>query len=134
VGGGRACGRAGGVEPGGERGRRSAAPFRLVEQACARQELTARSSQAAVAPSAPRARGVLRSREGSSAMKSGWVDSEAQAAIDRFARDGISRDLALRVYTTRLIARDPKLGLHGGGDTSVNTTLADLRGEEVGVL
>src|SRR5262249_56232431 len=82
----RAFDRAGGVEPGGERGRRSAAPFRLVEQACARQELTARLSQFAVAPSASRARGVLRSREGSSAMKSGWVDSEAQAAIDRYAR------------------------------------------------
>src|SRR5262247_876645 len=67
-------------------------------------------------------------------MKSGWVDSEAQAAIDRYARDGISRDLALRVYTTRLIGRDPKLVLHGGGNTSVKTTLADLLGEEVAVL
>src|SRR5262249_57291094 len=111
----RAFDRAGGVEPGGERGRRSAAPFRLVEQACARQELTARSSQAAVAPSAPRARGVLRSREGSSAMKSGWVESEAQAAVDSFARDGISRHLALRGSTTRPVAPDPKLLLPGGG-------------------
>src|SRR5262249_20845077 len=67
-------------------------------------------------------------------MKSGWVDSEAQAAIDRYARDGISRDLALRVYTTRLIGRDPKLVLHGGGNTSVKTTMADLVGEEVAVL
>ena len=67
-------------------------------------------------------------------MKSGWVDSEAQAAIDRYARDGIGRDLALRVYTTRLIGRDPKLVLHGGGNTSVKTTLADLLGEEVAVL
>ena len=67
-------------------------------------------------------------------MKSGWVDSEAQAAIDRYARDGISRDLALRVYTTRLIGRDPKLVLHGGGNTSVKTTMADLLGEEVAVL
>src|SRR5262249_34398973 len=67
-------------------------------------------------------------------MKSGWVDSEAQAAIDRYARDGISRDLALRVYTTRLIGRDPKLVLHGGGNPSVKTTMADLLGEEVAVL
>jgi rhamnose utilization protein RhaD (predicted bifunctional aldolase and dehydrogenase)/NAD(P)-dependent dehydrogenase (short-subunit alcohol dehydrogenase family) len=67
-------------------------------------------------------------------MKSGWVDSEAQAAIDRYARDGISRDLALRVYTTRLIGRDPKLVLHGGGNTSVKTTMPDLLGEEVAVL
>src|SRR5258705_12888487 len=67
-------------------------------------------------------------------MKSGWVDSEAQAAIDRYARDGISRDLALRVYTTRLLGRDPKLVLHGGGNTSVKTTMPDLLGEEVAVL
>ena len=40
-------------------------------------------------------------------MKSGWVDSEAQAAIDRYAARGIGRDLAARVYTTRLLGRDP---------------------------
>src|ERR1700730_14411692 len=67
-------------------------------------------------------------------MKSGWVDSEAQAAIDRYARDGISRDLALRVYTTRLLGRDPKLVLHGGGNTSLKTTMPDLLGDEVAVL
>jgi rhamnose utilization protein RhaD (predicted bifunctional aldolase and dehydrogenase)/NAD(P)-dependent dehydrogenase (short-subunit alcohol dehydrogenase family) len=67
-------------------------------------------------------------------MKSAWVDSEAQAVIDRYARDGISRDLALRVYTTRLIGRDPKLVLHGGGNTSLKTTMPDLLGEEVAVL
>src|SRR5262249_10372004 len=67
-------------------------------------------------------------------MKSGWVDSEAQAAIDRYARDGISRDLALRLYTPRLIGRDPKRVLDGGGNPSVKTTMADLLGEEVAVL
>ena len=67
-------------------------------------------------------------------MKSGWIDSEAQAAIDRYARDGIAPDLALRVYTTRLLGRDPKLVLHGGGNTSVKTTMSDLLGEEVAVL
>ncbi len=67
-------------------------------------------------------------------MKSGWVDAEAQAVIDRYAREGIGRDLALRVYTTRLLGRDPKLVLHGGGNTSVKTTMPDLLGEEVAVL
>src|SRR5712671_7920621 len=65
-------------------------------------------------------------------MKSGWVDSEARAAIDRYAAAGV--DLALRVYTTRLLGRDPKLVLHGGGNTSVKTTLPDLLGEQVAVL
>src|ERR1700751_5146907 len=67
-------------------------------------------------------------------MKSGWVDSEAQAAIDRYARDGISRELALRIYTTRLLGRDPKLVLHGGGNTSLKTRTRGLLGEEVDVL
>ena len=67
-------------------------------------------------------------------MKSGWVESEAQATIDHYARHGVGRDLALRVYTTRLLGRDPKLVLHGGGNTSVKTAMLDLLGEEVEVL
>ncbi len=67
-------------------------------------------------------------------MKSGWVESEAQAAVDRYAKLGIGRDLALRVYSARLLGRDPKLVLHGGGNTSVKTVLPDLLGEEVEVL
>src|SRR5438128_9471543 len=67
-------------------------------------------------------------------MKSGWVDSEAQAAIDRYAGQGIGRDLALRVYTSRLLGRDPKLVLHGGGNTSVKTVIKDLLDEEAEVL
>jgi len=67
-------------------------------------------------------------------MKSGWVESEAQAAIEHYARLGVGRDLALRVYTTRLLGRDPALVLHGGGNTSVKTTMPDLLGEEVAVL
>src|SRR5256714_12733794 len=67
-------------------------------------------------------------------MKSGWVDSEAQAAIDRYARDGIARDLALRVYTTRLLGRDPRLVLHGGGNTSCKTSTTDLVGDSWPVL
>src|SRR6478736_1566459 len=67
-------------------------------------------------------------------MKSGWVDSEAQAAIDRYAAQGVGRDLATRVYTTRLLGRDPKLVLHGGGNTSVKMRTTDLNGDEVEVL
>src|SRR5215470_6509626 len=67
-------------------------------------------------------------------MKSGWVDSDARAAVDRYARDGVGPDLALRVYTTRLLGRDPKLVLHGGGNTSVKTVLPDLLGEKVEAL
>src|SRR5207244_12828686 len=44
------------------------------------------------------------------------------------------RDLALRVYTTRLLGRDPHLVLHGGGNTSVKTTMPDLLGEAVDAI
>jgi rhamnose utilization protein RhaD (predicted bifunctional aldolase and dehydrogenase)/NAD(P)-dependent dehydrogenase (short-subunit alcohol dehydrogenase family) len=67
-------------------------------------------------------------------MRSGWVDGEAQAAVRHYAARGVGRDLALRVYTTRLLGRDPKLVLHGGGNTSVKTDMIDLLGEPVEVL
>ena len=50
-------------------------------------------------------------------MQSRWVDRDAKAAVDRYARIGIAPDLALRVYTTRLLGGDPALVLHGGGNT-----------------
>src|SRR4051812_50138674 len=67
-------------------------------------------------------------------MKSAWVTSDAEAAVARYAREGIARELALRVYTTRLLGQNPKLVLHGGGNTSVKMRLADLNGDEVDVL
>jgi rhamnose utilization protein RhaD (predicted bifunctional aldolase and dehydrogenase)/NAD(P)-dependent dehydrogenase (short-subunit alcohol dehydrogenase family) len=67
-------------------------------------------------------------------MQSAWVDRDAAALIERYAKEGIGADLALRVYTTRLLGRDPKLVLHGGGNTSVKTRVRDLLGEEVDVL
>lgn len=67
-------------------------------------------------------------------MKSMWNDADAQDAIDRYARSGFAADLALRVYTTQLLGRDPKLVLHGGGNTSVKTTMTDLVGDVAEVL
>jgi rhamnose utilization protein RhaD (predicted bifunctional aldolase and dehydrogenase)/NAD(P)-dependent dehydrogenase (short-subunit alcohol dehydrogenase family) len=67
-------------------------------------------------------------------MKSGWVDRDAQALVDRYAKQSIGPDLALRVYTTRLLGQDPKLVLHGGGNTSVKTRMRDLLGEDAEVL
>ncbi|MEA2987987.1 MAG: hypothetical protein QOG83_698 [Alphaproteobacteria bacterium] len=67
-------------------------------------------------------------------MKSGWVERDAQAIIDRYAGEGVGSELALRIYSTRLLGRDPKLVLHGGGNTSVKTHLPDLLGEVVEVL
>jgi rhamnose utilization protein RhaD (predicted bifunctional aldolase and dehydrogenase)/NAD(P)-dependent dehydrogenase (short-subunit alcohol dehydrogenase family) len=65
-------------------------------------------------------------------MKSAWVERDAQAAVARYAN--VPRDVALRVYTTRLLGAERKLVLHGGGNTSVKTRLPDLNGDEVDVL
>jgi rhamnose utilization protein RhaD (predicted bifunctional aldolase and dehydrogenase)/NAD(P)-dependent dehydrogenase (short-subunit alcohol dehydrogenase family) len=67
-------------------------------------------------------------------MRSRWVDRDAKAAVDRYAAAGISPELALRIYTTRLLGGDPALVLHGGGNTSVKTHLRDLAGDGVEVL
>jgi rhamnose utilization protein RhaD (predicted bifunctional aldolase and dehydrogenase)/NAD(P)-dependent dehydrogenase (short-subunit alcohol dehydrogenase family) len=65
-------------------------------------------------------------------MESAWIDRDADAAMARYA--SLGRDVALRVYTTRLLGQDPRLVLHGGGNTSVKTRLADLNGDAVEVL
>jgi rhamnose utilization protein RhaD (predicted bifunctional aldolase and dehydrogenase)/NAD(P)-dependent dehydrogenase (short-subunit alcohol dehydrogenase family) len=67
-------------------------------------------------------------------MKSAWAEREAKDAVGRYGKAGFGADLALRVYSTRLLGRDPKLVLHGGGNTSVKTTARDLTGAEVAAL
>src|SRR6516164_5894003 len=67
-------------------------------------------------------------------MQSRFVKADAAAMVARYAGAGVSRDMALRVYTTRLIGADPRLVLHGGGNTSVKTRMPDLMGREVDVL
>ena len=67
-------------------------------------------------------------------MKSAWVDSDATKAVDHWAKTGIGPELAYRIYSTRLLGRDPKLVLHGGGNTSVKTRIKDLLGEDADVL
>lgn len=67
-------------------------------------------------------------------MQSRWSDREAERLVSRYKEDGISSDLALRVYTTRLLGQDPNLVLHGGGNTSLKTRTRDLLGEDVKVL
>ncbi|TPV97062.1 MAG: bifunctional aldolase/short-chain dehydrogenase [Myxococcales bacterium FL481] len=69
-------------------------------------------------------------------MQSAWSDEQARATVENLrARDPrCNEDIALRVYTSRLIGREPQLVLHGGGNTSVKTTWVDDLGEEVAVL
>jgi len=67
-------------------------------------------------------------------MQSKWSDAEAQDFVSRYAPKGINADLAVRTYTTRLLGSDPKMVLHGGGNTSVKTTVKDQLGEDVEVI
>src|ERR1700676_1004037 len=65
-------------------------------------------------------------------MQSAWSDGDAEAAVSRY--ENLGRDVALRVYTTRLLGQDPRLVLHGGGNTSVKTVVPDLLGQDTDVL
>ena len=65
-------------------------------------------------------------------MKNLWNDSDAKAAIQLY--NDVSEDIALRVYTSRLIGADLSLVLHGGGNTSVKSVTKNALGEEVNVL
>jgi rhamnose utilization protein RhaD (predicted bifunctional aldolase and dehydrogenase)/NAD(P)-dependent dehydrogenase (short-subunit alcohol dehydrogenase family) len=67
-------------------------------------------------------------------MQSRFVRANAEAMVTRYGEAGVPRDLALRVYTTRLLGAEPRLVLHGGGNTSVKTRTADLMGRDVEVL
>jgi rhamnose utilization protein RhaD (predicted bifunctional aldolase and dehydrogenase)/NAD(P)-dependent dehydrogenase (short-subunit alcohol dehydrogenase family) len=58
-------------------------------------------------------------------MKSLWNDREAASC---------ESELALRVYTSRLLGSDPSLVLHGGGNTSVKLTETNLFGEPEEIL
>ncbi len=63
-----------------------------------------------------------------------WSDRDAEATVKKYAEQSVVRDVALRVYTTRLLGGDPRLVLHGGGNTSVKTTAVDIVGDEIEVL
>ena len=59
-------------------------------------------------------------------MKNLWQEEESS----RFAHS----DLAMRVYTSRLLGRSDELVLHGGGNTSVKSTQTNIFGQEEDIL
>ena len=67
-------------------------------------------------------------------MQSRWDDSDLQDLISSYADKGVDADLAIRTYTTRLLGQEPKLVLHGGGNTSVKIRKTDALGVEHEVL
>lgn len=63
-----------------------------------------------------------------------WQDAEARAMQEAAGADPMARELALRVYTSRIIGQDPDLVMHGGGNTSVKLRARDVFGDEVDVI
>ncbi|HCK12609.1 TPA: bifunctional aldolase/short-chain dehydrogenase [Candidatus Poribacteria bacterium] len=67
-------------------------------------------------------------------MFSKWSNKEFSQMKSNNLFQGVNEDVALCVYVTRLIGRNPDLVLHGGGNTSVKTTSDDMYGDEEAVL
>ncbi len=63
-----------------------------------------------------------------------WNDAEAKKFMDAAGEDPADRELALRVYTSRLIGGDLNLVLHGGGNTSCKLERPDIFGTMEPVL
>ena len=59
-----------------------------------------------------------------------WSDADAAEHVARYSNP----DVGLRIYTSRLLGREPRLVLHGGGNTSVKTIETDLFRIETMVL
>jgi rhamnose utilization protein RhaD (predicted bifunctional aldolase and dehydrogenase)/NAD(P)-dependent dehydrogenase (short-subunit alcohol dehydrogenase family) len=66
-------------------------------------------------------------------MQSHYDPTEAQRTIDRYAQE-YGEDLALRVYTSRLLGKESSLVLHGGGNTSVKSRVTEALGDVTEVV
>lgn len=62
-------------------------------------------------------------------MQNRWNEKDAQ----RLSKDA-DKDLALRVYSSRLLGQDKSLVLHGGGNTSVKIKQKNILGETENIL
>ena len=67
-------------------------------------------------------------------MKNSWKEYEANQYINEYKLKKISKDLALRIYSTHLLGKNPELVLHGGGNTSVKSIAKDAFGKEKSVI
>jgi rhamnose utilization protein RhaD (predicted bifunctional aldolase and dehydrogenase)/NAD(P)-dependent dehydrogenase (short-subunit alcohol dehydrogenase family) len=65
-------------------------------------------------------------------MKNRYDEKEAQAFVGAYSQ--CPPELAIRVYTSRLLGAEDDLVLHGGGNTSVKCTVTNLIGEAQEIL
>ncbi len=54
-------------------------------------------------------------------MENLWSQKQAEELVDYYRGQGVGRDIAMRVYSSRLLGRVSDLVLHGGGNVSVKT-------------
>ena len=67
-------------------------------------------------------------------MKNLWNNKKANQYIKSYSKKKISKDLALRIYTTHLLGSEKKLVLHGGGNTSLKETQKDFFKNTINVI
>jgi rhamnose utilization protein RhaD (predicted bifunctional aldolase and dehydrogenase)/NAD(P)-dependent dehydrogenase (short-subunit alcohol dehydrogenase family) len=65
-------------------------------------------------------------------MRNAFDESEAREIVRRYS--DLPEELALRIFTSRLLGSEPSLVLHGGGNTSVKLRSTDLLGDEQEIL
>ena len=63
-------------------------------------------------------------------MKNEWKERLAKKYIKEYQLKKVSKDLALRIYSTHLLGNNPELVLHGGGNTSVKSIKKNLFGKD----
>ena len=67
-------------------------------------------------------------------MISKWSSKEASDIVKYYGKKNIGEDLALRIYSTRLLGKNPNLVLHGGGNSSVKTKYQDPLGNTLDAI
>ena len=67
-------------------------------------------------------------------MKSLWNNKIALQYVSEYKKKNINKDLALRIYTTHLLGKNPKLVLHGGGNSSVKSIGKNLYKKNVNLI
>jgi rhamnose utilization protein RhaD (predicted bifunctional aldolase and dehydrogenase)/NAD(P)-dependent dehydrogenase (short-subunit alcohol dehydrogenase family) len=65
-------------------------------------------------------------------VRDAFDESRAREFVRRYSE--VPEELALRVFTSRLLGGEPSLVLHGGGNTSVKSRRTNLLGDEQAVL
>ena len=67
-------------------------------------------------------------------MISKWSSKEASDIVKYYGKKNIGEDLALRIYSTRLLGKNPNLVLHGGGNTSLKSKIKDSENNSVNII